>query len=60
MTDDIDMKLLTEKEVAELLNLQPATLRTWRYNKRGPKFVRVEGAVRYRLEDVLSCVEDGQ
>ena len=30
------MELLTEDEVADLLNVKPATLRTWRALNKGP------------------------
>lgn len=49
MTD----KLLTSDEVAALLRVKPDTLRIWRYlGDRGPAFVKVGSAVRYRQSDV--------
>lgn len=49
MTD----RLLTPDEVAELLRVKPDTLRVWRYYRdRGPSFVKVGSAVRYRESDV--------
>jgi predicted DNA-binding transcriptional regulator AlpA len=45
--------LLTEKDVAATLGLQPATLRNWRVKGEGPPFVRLSRrAVRYRRTDV--------
>lgn len=43
---------IKEKQLAELLGVSPAAIRRWRLERRGPSFVRVEGAVRYRLNDV--------
>lgn len=53
-------RLLTEKEAAALLGLQPSTLRRWRsVGQPGqPEFVRVAGrAIRYRMSDLLAYVE---
>ena len=49
-------QLLTEREAAEFLDLQPATLRHWRVQERGPLYYRIGGAIRYHrtdLEDFL-------
>lgn len=45
-------KLLTTREVATLLGISEATMRFWRHKDRGPAFVRVGGAVRYRPQEV--------
>jgi hypothetical protein len=48
-------KLLTTKEAAELLNLAPHTLESYRWQGIGPKFLKnpgVRGAVRYRESDL--------
>ena len=45
-------QLLTEAQAADLLALKPDTLRRWRYQGRGPTFVRVGASVRYRITDV--------
>ncbi len=41
------MKLLTTKEVAEILKKKPDTLAKWRRAGMGPPFIWVEGTVRY-------------
>lgn len=46
------LPLLTEKEAARLLNLHPDTLRLWRYVGKGPRFVRLNGRVRYELRAI--------
>ncbi|MGB5217367.1 MAG: helix-turn-helix domain-containing protein [Smithella sp.] len=45
--------LLTEKEAAELLNVKPETLQTWRSNRTGPPFVKFKtGGIRYKEADL--------
>ena len=43
---------LTEKEVARQLCVSLASLRRWRLEKRGPRFVKLGALVRYRPEDL--------
>lgn len=45
-------RLLSEKEVAELLNVHIQTLRNWRFNGKGPPYLKIQTAVRYDLKDV--------
>lgn len=40
-------RLLKESEAAQILNLEVATLRRWRWSGRGPRFLKLGGAVRY-------------
>jgi predicted DNA-binding transcriptional regulator AlpA len=45
--------LLDEKRVAEFLKVTVHALRRWRFEKRGPQFIKLEGRlVRYRQEDI--------
>ena len=52
--------MLTDHEVAESYGLTVYCVRRWRYEGRGPKFLRLGGAIRYRAKDVQefmdSCV----
>ena len=48
--------LLTEKEVAQVLKLSLPTLRRRRWLKKGPKFVKIGSAVRYRESDIETFV----
>ena len=43
---------LTEKDVAKQINVSLATLRRWRLERRGLRFVKVGALVRYRPEDL--------
>jgi hypothetical protein len=44
--------LLTEREVSDHLHVSLASLRRWRLEQRGPRFIKVGSLVRYRLEDL--------
>ena len=51
--------LLTEIQAAEILQLTPRALQAWRYQGRGPRFVKISArAVRYRLDDVEAWIEN--
>ena len=43
---------MTEVEISERLNVSLASLRRWRLEGRGPRFVKVGSLVRYRPEDL--------
>lgn len=49
--------LLTVEALAELLCISVHTLNNWRCQKRGPKFIRLGGLVRYRESDVNRWLE---
>ena len=44
--------VLTTPEAAAYLNVQPSTLEQWRWNGRGPDFVKLGRSVRYRQADL--------
>ena len=46
------LNLLTEDEVALQLNVSLASLRRWRLERRGPRFVKLGSLVRYQPQDV--------
>lgn len=50
-------RLLTECEVADLLNISVRTLQAWRVRGGGPRFIKVGRAVRYRLSDVQDWID---
>ncbi len=50
-------RLLKEGEAAQILNLEVATLRRWRWSSRGPRFLKLGGAVRYELADIEAFIE---
>ena len=51
MTHDDD-QLLPETEAAPRCGVKRQTLQMWRQQRRGPPFIKVEGAVRYSRRDL--------
>lgn len=49
--------LLSEREVARLTGMSVGTVRRWRLRGQGPKFFKLNAAVRYRPEDVFSWLD---
>lgn len=55
-----DETLLTPKEVADRLKIDPVTLRVWRNRGQGPKSMRLGyRTVRYRNSDVDAWLNTG-
>jgi predicted DNA-binding transcriptional regulator AlpA len=52
-------RLLRPREAAELLSLSPSTLASWRSRGRGPAFVRLGAAIRYRMTDLEDYLTRG-
>lgn len=44
--------LLTEKALAERWDIKSATLSQWRWNGRGPQFMKIGRRVFYRIQDI--------
>lgn len=49
--------LLTEHDVARITGLSVATVRRWRLLRQGPRFIKINSAVRYRSEDISLWLE---
>ena len=62
MTQSTDHQspLLKERDVAAVLNIKIVTLRRWRWEGRGPRFVKVGAAVRYDPSDIESFIARGR
>jgi len=59
---DVTLKLLAEKQVAEIYGFSLGTLRNWRVLRQGPRFLKINGKmIRYRINDIedylAGCVE---
>jgi hypothetical protein len=50
----MDIKHFNQVQLARRWSLSPRTLERWRWLKKGPAFMRIGGAIRYRVEDVES------
>jgi predicted DNA-binding transcriptional regulator AlpA len=48
--------LVRETEAARVLGLSVRTLQKWRWSGRGPKFLRLNGAVRYDRADLEAFI----
>lgn len=49
--------LLNEIQLAETLGMSVAALRRWRYENRGPAWVKLGSAVRYKQDAVLDWLQ---
>ncbi len=56
--NDREERLLNESEVAALWGVTKSLLQKMRYERRGPRFVRIGRLVRYRLSDVNRYMEE--
>lgn len=45
------------QRVSEMLCISPATLRKWRWEGRGPKFIKVGRKVAYRDSDISAFID---
>ncbi|MBU0664377.1 MAG: helix-turn-helix domain-containing protein [Proteobacteria bacterium] len=48
---------LKTEEAAAFLQVKPATLEQWRWSGKGPRFIKLNRAVRYRKEDLVAFIE---
>ncbi|TFD93987.1 DNA-binding protein [Cryobacterium lactosi] len=49
---DSGIPMLSPKEAALLLCTKPSNLSQWRYESRGPAYVKLGGIIGYRLSDI--------
>ena len=54
------LQLLREAEVAAMLAVAPKTLRAWRGSSRGPRYIKISGAVRYELSDIREFIDSAR
>ena len=63
MTTDIfhtTADLLTEKQVAECFNISAKTLQRWRWEGKGPTYLKIGRAVRYDPVDLAAFIEENR
>jgi predicted DNA-binding transcriptional regulator AlpA len=51
------IKFADEREIAALLGVSIGTLRRWRGERIGPKFLKLQRAVRYPMRDFIAWLE---
>ena len=47
------VEYITEPEAASLLEIEPATMRSWRFRQVGPPYIKFRQEIRYRLDDII-------
>jgi hypothetical protein len=50
--------LVNEKQAAEYLGIKPATLRAWRNQSIGPRYLKIGKCVKYSINDLQSYVKE--
>ncbi len=53
-------RLFNEKDAAAILCVKVPTLRRWRWAGRGPRFLKIGGAVRYDPADLEAFISDAR
>lgn len=54
---DESLKLMDTEEAAVFLTIKPNTLEIWRMKNVGPNYLKIGGAVRYRVSDLRKFIE---
>ena len=55
----IDSELVSESTLAKLIDISVFTLRYWRQNNKGPKFVKLKNnRIRYPKQEIQNWYED--
>jgi predicted DNA-binding transcriptional regulator AlpA len=57
MNQSTFQRLLNERQVADSCSISVLTLRKWRSEGRGPRYVKIGALVRYRPEDVDAWIQ---
>lgn len=50
-------RMMTTKQLAEVIKVNVGTLQNWRHSKIGPPSFRLEGSVRYSVDEVVAWIE---
>ena len=58
MRDTFDDKFLCTERAAHYIGYTKSTLEWWRMNRRGPRFYKISGRVRYRQSDLDAFMEN--
>ena len=52
------MEMVTTKQLSKFLNISEPSLFNMRKNGTGPPYYRINGIIRYNLEEVLAWLEE--
>lgn len=53
----MEVKHMNQRQVADRWNVSEATLERWRSEGIGPRFMKIQGRVLYRLQDIEAYEE---
>ena len=53
-------KLFTDVEAAEILSHKVQTLRNWRFNGKGPAYLKMGRSIRYTEKDLETFMEENR
>ena len=56
-SNSIEIRLITEKDLATALAMQPQSLADWRHRGHGPPYLKLGHLVRYRVADVQDWLD---
>ncbi len=57
MQDNRGIRLLSEKEAAQIIGQAVQTLRNNRWARRGLPYIRIGRSIRYQLGDILAYID---
>lgn len=60
MPRDENITLLNNESAAGLLGISGGTLKRWRTIGRGPKFIQMNRAIRYRVSDIALFISNSE
>ena len=60
LKDVLGEHLVNEDKAAEVIGVEPTTLRRWRWMGKGPTYVKIGEAVRYGPPQIISFVKAGR
>jgi len=57
MTRNSTIHSLNEKQTAKVLGIAVQTLRNWRHQRKGPKYIKMGRSVRYQQDDLQEYID---
>ena len=53
-------KFYTENDIAEFFNVELTTVRSWRYKRLPPLYIKMNRAVRYLGQDIIDYINENR
>jgi predicted DNA-binding transcriptional regulator AlpA len=51
-------QFVNDRKAAEVLDAATQTMRNWRFQRRGPKYIKIGRSIRYAMSDLLAYMEN--